>query len=77
MDSLCADRTTLSQMSLDVVLEDRVKRNPTLLWPFDAASKYIDRGMHRNTPKHMEMLQDIKGRTIQDFGITDPPDISK
>lgn len=68
---------TLSKMSLDIVLEDRIKRNPTLLWPFEAASKYVDRGMHRNTPKHMEMLHDIKDKTIKDFGITDPPDIGK
>ncbi len=67
---------TLSKMSLDVVLEDRIKRNPTLLWPFDAASKYISRGMHRNTPRHMEMLHEIMDQTIKDFGITDPPDIS-
>ncbi|HEY4009737.1 MAG TPA: hypothetical protein VGM11_06270, partial [Acidobacteriaceae bacterium] len=68
---------TLSKMSLDVVLEDRIKRNPTLLWPFDAASKYVSRGMHRNTPKHMEMLHDIMEKTIKDFGITDPPDMGK
>lgn len=30
---------TLSKMSLDVVLEDRIKRNPTLLWPFDAGEQ--------------------------------------
>jgi hypothetical protein len=68
---------TLSKMSLDIVLEDRIKRNPTLLWPFDAASKYVDRGMHRNTPKHMEMLHNIMDETIKDFGITDPPNIRK
>jgi hypothetical protein len=68
---------TLSKMSLDVVLEDRIKRNPTLLWPFDAASKYVSRGMHRNTPKHMEMLHAIEDKTIKDFGIIDPPDIGK
>lgn len=67
---------TLSKMSLDVVLEDRIKRNPTLLWPFDAASKYVSRGMHRNTPRHMEMLHEIMDQTIKDFGITDPPNIS-
>ena len=68
---------TLSTMSLAVVLEDRIKRNPTLVWPFDAASKYVGRGMHRNTPKHMEILHDIMDKTIKDFGITDPPDIGK
>lgn len=65
----------LSKMSLDVVLEDRIKRNPTLLWPFDAASKYVGRGMHRNTPKHMEILHEITDKTIVDFGITDPPKV--
>ena len=63
----------LSNWSLDVVLEDRIKRNPTLLWPFDAASKHVYRGMHANTPKHMEMLHKITEKTIQDFGVTDPP----
>jgi formate dehydrogenase major subunit len=29
----------LGKMSLDVVLEQRFKKNPTLTWPFDAASK--------------------------------------
>jgi hypothetical protein len=67
----------LSKMSLGVVLEDRIKRNPTLMWPFDAANKYVGRGMHRNTPQHMEMLHDIMDKTITDFGITDPPDIGK
>ena len=64
---------TLSKMSLDIVLEDRIKRNPTLLWPFDAASKYTHRGMPSNTPKHMEILQGITDKVIKDFGITDPP----
>lgn len=68
---------TLNKMSLDCVLEDRIKRNPTLLWPFDAASKYVSRGMHRNTPKHMEILHEITDKTIKDFGIIDPPNISK
>jgi hypothetical protein len=63
---------TLSKWSLDVVLEDRIKRNPTLLWPFDAASKHVHRGMHANTPKHMEMLHQITEKTIKDFGVTDP-----
>jgi hypothetical protein len=64
---------SLSKWSFDVVLEDRIKRNPTLLWPFDAASKHVHRGMHANTPKHMEMLHQIMEKTIQDFGVTDPP----
>lgn len=63
----------LGKWSFDVILEDRIKRNPTLLWPFDAASKHVHRGMHANTPKHMEMLHQIMERTIQDFGVTDPP----
>jgi Family of unknown function (DUF5677) len=64
---------SLSNWSLDIVLEDRIKRNPTLLWPFDAASKHVLRGMHANTPKHMEILHQIMEKTIQDFGVTDPP----
>ena len=64
---------SLSNWSFDLVLEDRIKRNPTLLWPFDAASKHVHRGMHANTPKHMEMLHQIMDKTIQDFGVTDPP----
>lgn len=64
---------TLSKMSLDTVLEQRIKKNPTLLWPFDAASKYVHRGAPRNTPKHMEVLHEIEEKTIKDFGITDPP----
>jgi hypothetical protein len=67
----------LSKMSLDVVLEDRIKRSPTLIWPFDAASRYVGRGMHRHTPKHMEMLHDIMDKTIKDFGITDPAVLDK
>jgi hypothetical protein len=64
---------TLSKWSLDVVLEDRIRRNPTLLWPFDAASRYVHRGMHTNTPKHMEILNQLTEKTIKDFGVTDPP----
>jgi hypothetical protein len=63
----------LSKMSLDTVLEQRIKKNPTLTWPFDAASKYVHRGMPRNTPKHMEILHEIEALTIKDFGVTDPP----
>jgi hypothetical protein len=64
---------SLSNWSLDIVLEDRIKRNPTLLCAFDAASKYVYRGMDANNPKHMEMLHKIMEKTIEDFGITDPP----
>jgi hypothetical protein len=65
---------TLSRWSLDIVLEDRIKRNPTLLWPFDAASKHVHRGMHANTPKHMDILNQITEKTVKDFGVTDPPE---
>ena len=42
---------SLSNWPLDGVLEDRIKRNLTLLWPFDAASKHVHPGMHANTPE--------------------------
>jgi hypothetical protein len=63
----------LNTRSLDLILEDRLQRNPTLLWPFDAASKFVHRGMPANTPRHMDVLNDIMSQTVRNFGVTDPP----
>jgi hypothetical protein len=51
------------------VMEDRIKTDPTLRQPFDAAVKYVKTGAAPKLHAHVEAYSELTERLIVDFGI--------
>ena len=62
---------TLKKTALSEILEERVKEDPVLGRPFEAASTYIHRGMPRGVFKHIEIMQDLTNELEKDFQMKD------
>jgi hypothetical protein len=61
----------LSKMSLSEILEDRIKEDPLLGRPFEAASSFVFRGTPRGVFEHVEIMKELT-RILQDeFGMVD------
>jgi hypothetical protein len=61
----------LKKTALSEILEERVKEDPVLGRPFEAASTYIHRGMPRGVFKHIEIMQDLTNELEKDFQMKD------
>lgn len=61
----------LKEKSLADVMEERIKNDPTLRQPFDAAVPYSPRGMPRKLDKHVDAYSELSERLIADFGVTE------
>jgi hypothetical protein len=63
--------SSLAKMPLSAILEERIKANRELSRPFEAASKYVNKGTARNMPEHMKLMSAAIGEVIKDFGIVE------
>ena len=61
----------IQKMSLAAILEDRIHGDPELRRPFEAASKYVNRGTPRNLATHIKILGSLWKKTVADFGIVE------
>ena len=57
----------LKEKSLADVLEERIRANPDMAWPFDAACKYAQKGAARKLHKHLDAFEDLTEKLINDF----------
>jgi|SRR5271157_1925044 len=57
----------LTETALSDILEERIKEDPQLGRPFEAASTYIHRGMPRRMSKHIEALHALEQEVEKDF----------
>lgn len=60
----------LTETALSDILEDRIKEDPKLGRPFEAASTYIHRGAPRRMSKHVEILHVLAQELEKDFQLT-------
>lgn len=67
----CLERMmwVLQEQALADVMEERIKTDPTLRQPFDAAVKYVQSGAAPNLDAHVEAFEDLTERLIADFGV--------
>jgi hypothetical protein len=67
----CLERMmwVLQEKSLADVMQERIKSDPTLRKPFDAAMKYVHRGIAPKLHAHVEAFEELTERLITDFGI--------
>jgi hypothetical protein len=63
----------LGEVSFEAILEDRIQEDKNLGRPFEAASKYVQRGVAGKLTVHMDILTNLMNEVVADFGITDPP----
>jgi hypothetical protein len=59
----------LKKKSLADVMEERIKTDPKLWAPFDAAVKYVQRGAAPKLHAHLDAFEELTDRLIVDFGI--------
>jgi hypothetical protein len=57
----------LTETALSDILEDRIKEDPQLGRPFEAASTHIHHGMPRRMSKHIEILHVLAQELERDF----------
>lgn len=67
----CLERMTwvLREKSLADVMQERIKADPTLRQPFDAAVRYVQQGTAPRLHAHVEAFEELTERLILDFGI--------
>lgn len=67
----CLERMTwvLQEKALADVMEERIKTDPTLQQPFDAAVKYVHHGAAPKLHAHVEAYKELTERLILDFGM--------
>jgi len=63
----------LATMSLTDILDDRMKTDPPLSRPFEAASHYTSRGTPINLHKHYEVVEAFTQEMIDGFGMVEEP----
>jgi len=67
----CLERMmwVLQEKALADVMEERIKTDPTLRQPFDAAVKYVQSGAAPKLHAHVEAYKELSDRLIVDFGL--------
>jgi hypothetical protein len=63
----------LSELPFETILEDRIQEDKELTRPFEAASKYVQRGVAGKLSVHMDILEKLSEEVIKKYDITDPP----
>jgi len=62
----------LTELSFETILEDRMHEDKQLTRPFEAASKYVQRGVAGKLSVHMEVLQKLSDEVIKKYEVKDP-----
>jgi hypothetical protein len=80
MNITCLERMmwVLQERAFADVMEERIKTDPTLRQPFDAAVKYVQRGAAPKLHAHVEAYEELSDRLIADFSlkedeVSEPP----
>lgn len=58
---------TLAEKSFADVLDERVRANPDMSWPFDAACKYVRKGTPPMLQSHLDAFTNLTEKMIKDF----------
>ena len=61
----------LQKIAFSTILEDRITSDQKLERPFEAASKYVNRGTARMMSAHLDVLHQLTEGLIADFGMQD------
>jgi hypothetical protein len=71
MNISCLERMmwVMGKKAFSDVMEERIESDPTLRQPFDAAVKYVQRGVAPNLHAHVAAYTDLTNRLIADFGM--------
>ncbi len=71
MNISCLERMmwVLGKKAFADVMEERIETDPTLRQPFDAAVKYVQRGVPPNLHAHVAAYTELTDRLIADFGM--------
>ena len=59
-------------MPFETILKDRMHGDKQLTRPFEAASKYVQRGVAGKLSVHMEVLQKLSDEVIKKYEVKDP-----
>jgi hypothetical protein len=62
----------LTELPFEAILEDRMQGDKQLTRPFEAASKYVQRGVAGKLSVHMEVLQKLSDEVIKKYEVKDP-----
>jgi hypothetical protein len=71
MNISCLERMmwVLGKKAFADVMEERIETDPTLRQPFDAAVKYVQRGVAPNLHAHVAAYTELTDRLVADFGM--------
>ncbi len=71
MNISCLERMmwVLQEKTFADVMEERIKTDPTLRQPFDAAVKYVQHGAAPKLHAHVEAYKELSERLVIDFGV--------
>jgi hypothetical protein len=61
----------LQEMAFSDIMEDRIREDPNLGRPFEAASSFVPRGTPRKIHKHVEIMKVLGEEMRIDFGMTE------
>jgi hypothetical protein len=61
----------LKVMPFSRILENRITGDRELRRPFEAASKYVNRGTATSLSEHVRVLHEVTEAMIKDFGMFD------
>jgi hypothetical protein len=68
LERACA---ALQETSFSDIMEDRIREDPNLGRPFEAASSYVPRGTPRKVHRHVEIMKVLGEEMRIDFGMAD------
>jgi len=73
MNISCLERMmwVLQEKAFADVMEERIRTDPTLRQPFDAAVKYVQQGAAPKLHAHVKAYKELTERLIVDFGMKD------
>jgi hypothetical protein len=73
MSASTLERTmaAIGKMPFSDILEDRIKEDPLLGRPFEAACSYVSRGLPGSVFKHVEIMKELAEEMQTDFGMVD------
>jgi hypothetical protein len=62
----------LTELPFETILEDRMKQDKQLTRPFEAASKYVQRGVAGRLSVHVDVLQKLTDEVTKEYEVKDP-----
>lgn len=61
----------MQEMAFSDIMEDRIREDPKLVRPFEAASSWVPRGTPRKMDKHIQILNKFAAEIEADFGLVE------